>query len=105
MRLTTTEVKEKELERNFKEYKRVQELLDSLNEQRDELRKEIQEQMIQLKKTKVETAYGTFTIVNDYERIGVDKVILEKCYPNVFEKVKTTTKVAKQLKYRGAIDR
>ncbi|MCC9083703.1 hypothetical protein LOS22_14860 [Enterococcus faecium] len=76
------------MERNFKEYKRVQELLDSLNEQRDELRKEILEQMIQLKKTKVESQYGTFKLISAYERIGVDRNTLEKCYPNVFKRLR-----------------
>ncbi len=100
MRLTTTEVKEKELERNFKEYKRIQELLDSLNEQRDELRKEILEQMIQLKKTKVESQYGTFKLISAYERIGVDRNTLEKCYPNVFKKVKKITEVSQSIQYK-----
>lgn len=93
------------LDINMREYKVTQDLINVLTVQKNKLRKEIQEQMNELNKTKVETAYGTFTIVNEYERIGVDKVILEKCYPNVFEKVKTTTKVGKQLKYRGAIDK
>lgn len=100
MRLTTTEVKEKELERNFKEYKHVQELVDSLNEQREELRKEILEQMIQLKKTKVESQYGTFKLINAHERIGVDRNTLERCYPNVFKKVKKITEVRQSIQYK-----
>ncbi len=76
-------------------------MLDSLNEQRDELRKEILEQMIQLKKTKVESQYGTFKLISAYERIGVDRNTLEKCYPNVFKKVKKITEVSQSIQYKN----